>query len=64
MATKSIEEIRSHSPSPSALGLGQQIGNPVCHLPYLLSELQLTRLVSPHWPWAPSPLHFSLCLCP
>ncbi|KAF5671850.1 GPR1 [Fusarium circinatum] len=28
MATKSIEEIRSHSPSPSALTLGQCIGNP------------------------------------
>ncbi|SCN65423.1 related to Y.lipolytica GPR1 protein and Fun34p [Fusarium fujikuroi] len=28
MTTKSIEEIRSHSPSPSAPGLGQCIGNP------------------------------------
>jgi hypothetical protein len=64
MATKSIEEIRSHSPSPSGLGLGQCIGNPVRYLSFLLSELQLTEVNSPHWPWAPSPLRFSLCPCP
>ena len=30
MATKSIEEIRSNSPAPTAVSLGHQIGNPVC----------------------------------
>lgn len=29
MATKSIEEVRSHSPAPSTLRPGQQFGNPV-----------------------------------
>lgn len=30
MTTKSMEEVRCHSPAPSTLGPGQHLGNPVC----------------------------------